>query len=681
MVALNERLAQAAAQTSIQSLTELARDLPDGDRSAAIRDSAAGPFGHVLCRALIRDLEERRNGESTRQVTVDAVLNGLAIQRSLLALNDAIDVLLDSTTFVQQFGQSFCDALLRGHAHALGQQPLLAAGHLEGALRLAIVNAARPFRVLGALELAPVPYLDPEYAERLPRLLGAALDRWGDDENVAPPLRQDLDSLRDVPDAAADAAFEYGLDLLRRAANEQAATALALVVQARDQMATAVAAEEDRDDAALYAAGLDAIMAFTQGDRDMLIASRDSVSFLLNKRDAWLRGLHIPTWRQPRRQAERAWSRLLLILDHAVDQLTAPAWLNAWEALAVVLEAYELDREVIPVPGIAHAPGLEAVIRPRVEKTIAQQGQLLASLRHAAEVAAGSEDPPLDVAQLHALLDRIDELTERPGAQRHAREPDTASEDHLQALTRLIERAPSLHMRLGTEKALRVVQAVASDEAALDLVEGVAYRDTFEVAAGPQVDVIRRQIEDQLAHCADYTGRVRQYFDLLVWELATFLAARHDLQLTDKLAYLKPFAPGKPPHEQKLQLDYFDWLQRGKLAGLMQLEVSHVATGRVDIQAGFGTVRFYIEVKRELSDATNATLERSYLTQAAEYAGTNAALGQLVVLDLTDHNDGVRHLRETAWVATHRPTGSNVDRYVVVGVVIGNRDTPRSYSD
>lgn len=680
MIALDERLARAAAQTSIQSLTELARNLPGEDRSAAIRDSAAGPFGHVLCRALIRDLEERRTGGASRQATVDAVLNGLTAQRSLLALNDAIDVLLDSTSFVQQFGPLLCDALLRGHASALDQQPLLAAGHLEGALRLAIVDAVRPFRVLGALELTAVPHLDPEYAERLPRLLGAALDRWGDDENVAHPLRQDLDSLRDVPDAAADAAFEYGLDLLRRAAKEQAAAALALVVRARDQMANAVAAEEDRDDAALYAAGLDAIMGFTQGDRDMLTASRDSMSSLLNKRDAWLRGLHIPSWRRPRQQAERAWARLILILNHAVEQLTAPAWLNAWEALAVVLEAYELDREVIPVPGIAHAPGLEAVIRPRIEKTIAEQGQLLASLRHAAEVAAASDHPPLDAAQLHALLDSVDALTERPGGQRHDREPDTASEDHLPALTRLIERAPSLHARLGTEKALRIVQAVASDEV-LDLAEGVAYRDAFEVTAGPQVNVIRRQIEDQLAHCADYTGCVRQYFDLLVWELATFLAARHDLQLTGKLAYLKPIAPGKAPHEQSLQMDYFDWLQRGKLVGRVQLEVSHVATGRVDIQAGFGTVRFYIEIKRELSDATNAALEKSYLTQAADYAGTSAALGQLVVLDLTDHKDGVRHLRETAWVATHRPTGSSVDRYVVVGVVIGNRDTPRSYSD
>ncbi|MBQ0990711.1 hypothetical protein KBX08_11480 [Micromonospora sp. H61] len=674
--ALDQLLADAAAQDTAPPLTELLRRLPTDGQTNAIRDSAAGPLGHLTCQSTAHALEI---GTLPGSEIVDALLTGLTHQRSLLTLNDAVDALLNSGPFVQQFGQRLCDALLRGHTDALDQQPLLAAGHLEGALRLAIVKAARPVRVLSALELDDVTRIDPEYAERLPRLLGAALDRWGTDENLAPPLRQDLDSLREVPDAAADATFEYGLDLLRRAANEQAGNVLTLLVQAREQMATAVAAEENRDDAALYGAGLDAIMAFSRADRDLLVASRDSVSSLLNKRDAWLRGLHTPEWRRPRREAERAWARLVLILENAAEQVAVPAWLNVWEALAAVLEAYELDREVIPVPGMSNAPGLEAVIRPTVEQRIVREQSLLAGLRQAAEVAASSEDPPIDAEQLQVLLNRVDVLTERPTDQRHARETGTASEGDPSALARLIERAPSLVARLGPEKAMRAAQGMTDE--ALGLMEGVAYRESFDAAAGPQVDLIRRKLEDDLAECPDYVGRVRQYFGLLTWELATFLAARHDMQLTGALAYLKPFPARKAPHEEKLQVDYFDWLQRGKLVGRVQFEVSHVATGRVDIQAGFGTIRFYIEIKRELTDASNDALEHSYLTQAGDYAGTNPALGQLVVLDLTDHSDGVRHLRETAWVARRRPTGSSIDRFVVVGVVIGNRDTPRSYSD
>ncbi len=122
-------------------------------------------------------------------------------------------------------------------------------------------------------------------------------------------------------------------------------------------MATAVAAEEARDDAALYGAGIDAVVAFSRADHELLASSRDSVMTLLNKREAWLQGLHVPAWRRPRREAERAWSRLTLILDNAAERLAAPAWLDAWEALAAVLDAYELEREVNPVPGMTGAPG------------------------------------------------------------------------------------------------------------------------------------------------------------------------------------------------------------------------------------------------------------------------------------------------------------------------------------
>lgn len=673
--ALDEHLARVASHDVVPALSDVLRDIPVPEWPAAIRDCAAGPLGSVICKAATRALE---SGEQPAPDLIDALLSGITSQPSLLALNDAVDALLDSGPFVQQFGQRLCDALLRGRTSSMSQRPLLAAGYLEGALRLAIANAARPTRVLTALELEDLSELNAEYAERLPRLIGAALDRWGDDENLAPALRKDLQSLQEVPDASADATFEFGLDLLRQAANEQAAAALSLLIQAREQMAAAVAAEEDRDDAALYGAGLDALMAFVHADRPLLTASRDRVTQLLDKRTAWLRGLHTPAWRQPRREAERAWERLVLILDSSAAHLVEPAWLDVWEALAAILEAYQLDRQVIPVPGASHAPGIEAVVRPMLERGIAREQALLAGLRNAAKVAATAEHPPIDAAQLQTFLDHVDALTERPTGHRHSREPEAASEGDQLALDRLQERAPALIRELGTDKALLVARDM-SDEV-LDLVEGISYRHTYDAAANSQVKLLERKIQEGLASCPDYTGRVRRDFDLLTWELITFIAQRHDLETSGELAYLKPFPRGKAPHEDVLQMDYLSWIQRGKLAGRAQPEARNVSTGRADIQVNFGTVRFFIEVKREESDASDAAMEKSYLIQAADYSGTNPVLGQLVVLDLTKHADGVRHLRDCVWVTKHRPSGSGTDRYVVVGVVIGNRGTPRSYS-
>ncbi|MFC7246935.1 hypothetical protein ACFQO7_31035 [Catellatospora aurea] len=265
----------------------------------------------------------------------------------------------------------------------------------------------------------------------------------------------------------------------------------------------------------------------------------------------------------------------------------------------------------------------------------------------------------------------------KPGSSQAGREPGDSSEADSLARARLITRAPATLRLLGEQKAMGLAKSL--DAPNLDLVEGLAHRFLIESASTPVVSELFGAIRSGLEGCEAYSGEVRAYFDALTWELVTFLEARHDLQRSGSLGYLRTFT-GTPPGEAKLQSDYADWLRRGKLGGRIQVEVPNVATGRVDIQVGFGTVRFFLEVKRETSDSSRAALEASYLTQAAEYSGTNAQLGQLVVLDLTPKPDGVKHLSELAWVATHRPSGSAVDRFIVVGVVPGNRPTPRQYS-
>ena len=82
------------------------------------------------------------------------------------------------------------------------------------------------------------------------------------------------------------------------------------------------------------------------------------------------------------------------------------------------------------------------------------------------------------------------------------------------------------------------------------------------------------------------------------------------------------------------------------------------------------------EVKRELNDASNGSLAAQYSGQAAEYATSNMPLGQLLVLDLTDHRFGGRHLNDSAWVTHRLPEHGATRRSIVVAVVTGNRPTP-----
>lgn len=176
MNGLEQGLTHGAADLAVPPLSRLLAHLKVGDVTSEIRDSAAGPLAHLLCQAAARAVEEDGGLDPD---TLLALLGGLSLQHRLLALNDSVDALLSSGPFVRRYGQQLCDALLRGHRATLDSRPMVAAGFLEGALRLAIADAAKPLKVLGALEVDEAASLNPDYAERLPRLIGAASRQVG----------------------------------------------------------------------------------------------------------------------------------------------------------------------------------------------------------------------------------------------------------------------------------------------------------------------------------------------------------------------------------------------------------------------------------------------------------------------------------------------------------------------
>ncbi|MFI5845689.1 hypothetical protein ACIA8K_38900 [Catenuloplanes sp. NPDC051500] len=625
-----------------------------GDSTKELEQAAAGPLAALLCRAVVR--------QDTPDDLVIALLRGLERQSSLLALLDATDELLGSDSVVAAFGSQLHASFLTGHAAALCSRPIVASSFAEGALRLAIGGTGNPLRTLVALTPSDVDALDPDYAERLPRLIGAALDRWGLEPSVGEALRETLSNLLCIPVAAADAAYESGIDRLRQIASADP-NPLPSLVAARKQFAHAAAAEEGRFDAALYGAGVDAVMAFFRGDIGSLRTARGTVSTALGAWSAGLRRSHVPAWRRPRMEAACAWARLVAILDRAAYESTQPVWDNAWPALDAILDAYLLERSVVPIPGALDEHGFAHLIRPAIESSLGRRETLLAQLR----IVATQTEPG---GRHSLLLGNLDQLAD--GSQ-----PGEYLADESERV-RLLGLAPTLLTELGAADAASIAKLLDDDR--LRLVEGIAYNSAVRRAAlrEPVTARIIDRITADLQPCRAYAGTLRHSFDALVEETVMFLATRHDLQRSAAVNYLHPSSP--PPLEARLQDDFADWLRRGPLVGRIDVEVPNVATGRADIKVGFGASRFFIEVKRELQDGFSEALERSYLAQAADYSGTSAQLGMLLVLDLTAHPDGVRHLDECAWVTRHRPAGSTVDRYVLVAVVTGNRSTPSAYS-
>lgn len=118
----------------------------------------------------------------------------------------------------------------------------------------------------------------------------------------------------------------------------------------------------------------------------------------------------------------------------------------------------------------------------------------------------------------------------------------------------------------------------------------------------------------------------------------------------------------------------YKWLGNSPLRPYTRLEERDVAAGRADLSVT-RSHRLVIEVKRELSDASRPALHAAYGGQAAAYSAGGPRISLELVLDLTDHSDGVPSLANSVWV-DEVIAGGEI-RHVVTVVVRGNRPTPR----
>lgn len=643
---------------------------------------AAGPQAPVLARALTT--AAGRGAPGWRGALAEFI-DGLPAQRSLLALASTIDALLAGPDVVQEHGVRLHDALLHDLGPVIERDPLIAASRLEGAVRLAIADAVSPFTVLGRLT-GFAPTTPEEFTETLPRLLGAAMDRWVGEPAITTPLREALDRLRHDEAAAVDAAFELACDDLRTAltATEMPAV-LESLTTARSRFATVDAAEQARHDARAYAAACDAILAFAAQDPDRLADAADRLTTALDQRSAWLRGTHQPQWLRPRHAAEPAWRRLVLLLRAAAARLAETIWMDVWEALGAVLDAYTQVRSLQPLPGARTAPGLAVVIEPTIENAIVRSQSRLAALRRTVVEASAIENPPLPPRTAQLLLDRIESTgtDRRPDLPQAARTPpeEDEDEDGHAATSRAHRLAPALVRVLGERHAAGLTAGLCDDD--LRMLDGVVH--SSEIArsrtAHPVLDPLLETLLGQLSDSPEFTGRVRATFGMLLEQTLRFLFSRADLTSTTwgrgETDYRRPLRKGeRRPRESDLQRDYHQWLATGQLGGLVAVEATDLAMGRADVTTTFGSLRYVTEIKRELRDSSRGHIEAQHVPQAAAYGGTNVPFGQLLVLDLTPHPHGAPRVDESVWLAKHRPPHGGTDRYVIVGVITGNRPTP-----
>ncbi|CAG7651184.1 hypothetical protein [Actinacidiphila bryophytorum] len=659
--------------------------------TAEVAEVAAGPYAPLLAEAVAAAFDQ------TDPVWAQAASlfpAGFAGQGSLLALTGALETLLGSSAATTALAGPLNTVLLDGLADAIARAPMLAAARLEGAVRLAAANAVRPWRVWEALEQLPADGPE-DFTERLPRILGVALDCWAQQEaTVSATVRTLLEQLSVDESADVDALFELGCDRLRSAlSSHDLVDVSGQLGEARRFFSAAQAAEEARDDAAVYAAVCDAVLGFTAGNTPQVAAAADRIEQALERRAAWLYGTHQPAWLQPRRSAEIAWSRLLLQLRAASQELTAPVRMDQWQALDAVLAAYRATRTIQPVGNSGDVTGLATLIEPAIEDGFLREQSFLNALRHAAAHPQDYPGPLFDAETAAVVIARINARETSTDAASEPAGEDDEEPGRAAACERLHRIAPTLVLKLGTRRALSIADGL--DDDALASIEGLAYNgDVARLkASDPLIVPLLDRFIGELSGHPDFTGDVRQTFSALVEQTLLFLKSRSDLTRTSLFGAGKD---GDPPYDYRrkpekgqrraveadLQRDFHGWLQAGPLHNIVFVEPTDMGMGRADVLVHFGSLRYLTEMKQDSDDNTRAHIEAKYLTQEAEYTNTNAPFGQLLVLDLTPKSGtaGTRRIDELTWLTTHRPQGAHTGRWVLAGIVTGNRLTPSAYS-
>jgi hypothetical protein len=638
---------EQAAVRQLQLTGSLSLDALGGEASliAAGADIAVSRLLPEFAKVLLAEwdnLEDRPHVE-------DLLVDGLRKNPDDIAFLDTLDVIMSSSA-LKDFNTERLADLLMARAKESSEGFNIRRFAVEGLLRLAFLDLARVYDLLAVLNRLREND-EPRFLESMPRLIGAAYDKWRD-----PKLLPILERLTRVPVCAVEGAVELGFARLSNAFDGNTRDAvLAGLRSANASFADALSRNAGRLDARAFSAATRLLLAFAEGE------GLAEIELLLNtledaivERRLWERNTSLREWLRYRIGTEGAWLRLGQSLKKLASDLRQPSWLNAVPAILNVLSVYAASRNYSVIGG----GGLERIIQPDIEAAFLRREGLR---HHLDQYLASLADVDSWRGTAQRLRERLDEASRRgdpPGklvrAGRYplleAEFPDIADAE-----------LPDSQLRQMEE----FLRRYGSSGRGLDLVQ----------------ERIVSSVREELRTCPDFVGDVANAFSSIVELSVQFLADRQNIgreTAGDRMDYLFAWKRGDtPPRERLLQMDYRDFLVGSLYQRVVRAELRDLAGGRADIVVDFRSYRFVVEAKRELTNASRDSL-REYLGQAGLYQGTSVKLGFLLVLDLTPKLHGVPALDTNVWVEKV-PMGDGGDlRHIVVLRVPGNRIDPHA---
>lgn len=642
MVEVIDRLRQAGPAASAHALDEVGGEAElyrNAEQIAASDafDIAAGVVAHAW--------EQVDHDHAAR-----LLLLGLKNTPDPLAFAGAIEAIFTQSEIVAALAGEMNDVLLeRAGDRADARRAHIAVDALDGALRLVLTGAVRPFRLLELV--SSVTITEPStFATAVARRLGV-LYLHKPETSVRHAVRDTLQRLSTHPDARSDALCELGgcslIDGLEASNAQQAEDALRT---ARREYSAAIDADQERLDARLYASALDGVLALVeQRPAADVQTAAEQVQDLALVRAAWHTPGRLRRWLGDTNAAEQQWWMVTAALAAAAEAMEEDVWLHAATSLETIARAYRAAHIARVLPEAA--PGLRTVIEPRISKAfIADSSRTRALKQWASELTTDSElkqaatdlyevvqDPKGDTATLIADL--------------RARTDDPTAVDALLDALSARERE-QLERRLET------------------------FDGEESVLLNPVAQRISHDIRADLESAPDYTGNTRIFFDRILDLTIRFVETRQDIQTgrpDGRFHYLsRPDAL-----ERDLQMDYYEFMKGTIFGEVVAIETPHVGGDRTDISFQRGGIRIVAEIKRDTTPTATGHLD-SYLNQAGLYQSANVALGLLLILDLSPKPQGqVRSLAHSIWLA-QKPALADGDlpRSIITALVPGNRTTP-----
>ncbi|MGW4160337.1 hypothetical protein [Streptomyces sp. NPDC004788] len=593
-----------------------------------------------------------------------------------LLLEDVVTALLTHRDAVRVLGEDLADVWLDASRTRLD---LMGGIALEACARLVLAGVASHHGLVDRLrrmrrELARI---DEDFAARAVRVAGALAEQFPAPE--IPPL---LEHLLDHDDVADDAAFELGMLTLRQAFTAASVDeARPQLLKAREYLSDASCMEE-RPDAVGFGAALDAVLAYTTG----ATISDDTVRRLQDAiLDIRLNLLGLPPgWRVPRLDTLATWQQLLDTLVHAQGADREGSWLHAAAVITSLVDVYAAHRSLdlltptdgslspAGTPGASvSAPGLHALLAPRVEQTLlAHEGGLALLDQWLAELGSASEfdqDPTTPVVreQATALREALSAGGQDPRPKPEGPATVLAGlplpPDDADRLSGFLAAAPELAARLSDMWQARQAREPVDEIPAI----AAAYRKT------------RTDLRQQ---CPDgYTGQFATDIDRMLLYLLRFLDLR--LNETQKFGgdarkYLRRLKKDEvKPLEKEMGRDLRDFLRGQGLR--VELEVNNIGAGRVDIAWRPHDELITLELKRDWANPSWDAYTKAFLPQAISYQVNGPPLNFLVVLDLTDKPDGLASVPACVHVRTvPGPAGDPRPRTVIMLRIQGNKRDP-----